>query len=106
MMKPFFVWQSRVLIKVDPEKVTGLRAEENYTRICLSNNTVYMVRSTLASALKKLPPDMFVRVHRSYVVSVNHIENIARDHLTIGGESVPIGKQFYRSVLKHLNVIK
>ncbi len=106
MLKPFFVWQNKVLKRIDPEKVMCLLTKKNYTHICLSDETVYMVRSSLSGALKKLPGEMFVKIHRSSVASIYFIDKIARDHLIIKGESVAIGRQYYHSVIKKLNIIE
>ena len=106
MLKPFFVWQNKVLKSLKPEEVVCLVAEKNYTKIYLSNKTHCLVRSTLSGALKKLPPEIFIKIHRSCVVSIYFIDNIARDHLTIGKESLPIGRQYYRSIVKQLNIIE
>ncbi|NII28392.1 LytTR family transcriptional regulator [Pseudoflavitalea sp. X16] len=105
MLKPFFVWQNKVLKRLKPEEVVCLVAEKNYTKIHLSNKTHCLVRSTLSGALTKLPPEIFIKIHRSCVVSIYFIDNIARDHLTISGEPLPIGRQYYRSVIKQLNII-
>jgi DNA-binding LytR/AlgR family response regulator len=106
MQKPFFVWQNKILKSVDPEDVMFLCTEGNYTRIVLSNNTYFMVRSALAGALKKLPPDMFVKTHRSFAASIYFIDNIARDHLTVGENSIPIARRYYKPVIDRLNVIE
>ena len=106
MLKPFFVWQKRALKRIDPEMVMCLSTEKNYTRIFLSDKTSYMVRSTLSSALKRLPPEMFIKIHRSLIVSVFYIDNITRDHLIVGEKSIPIGRQYYKSVIGQLNIIE
>jgi DNA-binding LytR/AlgR family response regulator len=105
-MIPFFVWQDRVLMKVDPKEVLCLETIGNYTRIYLSDNTFYMVRSTLSGALKKLSPDIFIKTHRAYAVSILHIDNIARDHVIVLDQSVPIAKRYYPSVIRKLNIIE
>jgi DNA-binding LytR/AlgR family response regulator len=106
MQKPFFVWQNKVLKSVAPEDVICLCTEGNYTRIVLSNKTSFMVRSALAGALKKLPPEMFIKTHRSFAASIYFIDNVARDHLTVGGEPIPIARRYYKSVIDRLNVIE
>jgi DNA-binding LytR/AlgR family response regulator len=106
MLKPFFVWQNKVLQRVNPADVVCLSSEGNYTRIYLSDKSYYMVRSTLSGALRKLPPDMFIKIHRSFAVSIYFIDTIDRDHLTIGEDPIPIGRQYYRQMIKQLNVIE
>src|SRR6266849_5857240 len=99
MLNPFFVWQNKILKRIDPELVMCLYTEGNYTKIYLSDHTYYLVRSTLSGALKKLPPEMFIRIHRSLVASIYFIDHIAKDHLIIGGESIPIGRQYYKAAI-------
>jgi DNA-binding LytR/AlgR family response regulator len=106
MQKPFFVWQNKVLKNINPNDVMCLYTEGNYTYILLSDKSEYMVRSSLSSALKKLPTEMFIKTHRSFAASIYFIDNVARDHLTVGEHSIPIGKQYYGSVINQLNVIE
>jgi DNA-binding LytR/AlgR family response regulator len=106
MLKPFFVWQNKVLKRIDPEKVMCLYTEGNYTKIFLSDKTYYLVRSSLSRAIKKLPPEMFIKIHRSLVASIYFIDDIARDHLIMGGEPIPIGRQYYKAAVGQLNIIE
>ncbi len=106
MLKPFFIWQNKLLKRVDPAEVMCLSTIKNYTEIVLSDNSTYMVRSSLARAIKKLPPDMFIKIHRSLVVSIYFIDDIDRDHLIIAGEPIPIGRGFYKKAISQLNIME
>jgi len=106
MLKPFFVWQNKILRSVSPEEVVFLATLGNYTRIVLSNKKYYHVRSSLSAALKKLPPEMFIKTHRSHAASIHFIDKVAKDHLIVGGEAIPISRQYYKPVLKQLNIIE
>jgi len=64
------------------------------------------VRSTLSNALKKLPPEIFLKTHRSYAVNILYVDFIQRDHLLVGDKIVPIAKQYYKSVMGKLNIIE
>jgi DNA-binding LytR/AlgR family response regulator len=106
MLTPVFVWNDRMLLKIHPEEIVRLVAEKNYTKIFLADNDKpHMVRSTLSNALKKLPDHIFIKTHRSYAVSVLYINFIARDHLLVSDQIVPIAKQYYRSVMEKLVII-
>ena len=106
MFKPFFVRQNRKLKKIYPQDVVCLRIDENYTNIFCNDGKKYIVRSTLSGVLKKLPPDLFIKIHRAYAVSINHIDDIAYDHLVMDGEPLPIGRQYRESLLGKLNIIE
>jgi DNA-binding LytR/AlgR family response regulator len=103
---PFFVWQNRKLIKLYPQDVAGLRIDENYTKIFIHDGDTYTIRSTMTSALRKLPEELFVRVHKKYAVSIYYIQSIANDHLVLGDESVPIGRQYRAGLMDKLNIIE
>jgi DNA-binding LytR/AlgR family response regulator len=105
MLRPFFVWQNKKLKSVSPTDVLLMMIDGNYTRIQLLDKTYYMVRSSLASALKQLPEDLFIKTHRAYAVSILHIDTIARDHLVAGKHTVPISRKMYKSVMNQLNII-
>ena len=112
MLEPFFVKtlvkDEKVLKRVDPMQVAGLFTEKNYTKIILIDDTAYMVRMSLANALKKFPPGMFVKIDRATVVSKYAIDYIARDHLIITGTtiSVTIARKYYKYVAAGINIIE
>jgi DNA-binding LytR/AlgR family response regulator len=45
----------------------------------------------------------FLRVHRSYIVSVTHIESIKQKMISIAGEEIPIGKNYEENLKALLN---
>lgn len=106
ILKPIFIYQDRMLERINPEEVAFLVTEKNYTKIVLPDESWYLVRTTLAGALKKLPSDIFVRVHRSVVVSIYHVNEIHRDHVIIAKRALPVGRQYYKSFLSKLNIIE
>jgi DNA-binding LytR/AlgR family response regulator len=106
MLQLFFVWKDKKLIPLNPENVMFLKTTGNYTEIVLSNYKCFMVRATLSNALKKLPPDLFIKTHRAWAASILHIVNVERDAVTVGKTAVPIARQLYKTVIEQLNVIE
>lgn len=104
--KPFFIWYKNVWKRIDPMKVTCLITVENYTKIYLSDKTVYMIRCSLVAAMRKLPREIFLRLDRSAIVSIYHIDEIDKEHLLIGGSSIPIARKVFNSFIKKLNTIE
>jgi len=49
---------------------------------------------TFSELEKLLPEKMFIRVHRSYIVGIEHIDRIERHQLGILGIKIPIGELF------------
>ncbi len=103
---PVFVWQNRVLKKIYTCDIYCLVTERNYTRFFLTTTQSHiMVRCTLDSALKILPKDEFIKIHRSYAVSINFIDEIGRDSIKISDMEVPLSKRYYKPVIGKLPII-
>lgn len=107
MLLPLFIWQDKVLKRIRPEDIVVITSEKNYIKIYVVQGKYYLVRSSLAAALEKLPPELFKRIHKWLVVSLNFIDDIARDHLIIDGdrEAAPISRQHYHAFINSLNII-
>lgn len=66
----------------------------------------FMVRATLANALKFRPSELFIKIHRSFVVSVLYINSIHKDHVEVLGAPVPVARQYYEGLMKRVSVIR
>lgn len=73
----------------------------DYKRIITSQKKI-MTLETFKELLNKLPSNKFCRVHNSYIVSLDSIENIERNRITINKKLIPIsdsyGKEFYNNL--------
>lgn len=70
-----------------------IEAEGNYLTFVLKDKQL-LTRQTMTDVLKLLPPEEFIRVHRSYSIAVNKIEKIARQEVIIANKSIPIGASY------------
>ena len=63
-------------------------------------------RITALFALKELeeilPKDKFVRVHKSYIVSFKHIQDLDKSDVTVAGNKVPVGASYREELLARL----
>mgnify|MGYP003544847126 FL=1 len=68
----------RTLLKL--EDVTFCKADDNYCEIYLKNDkTKHILSRTLGDLEKKLPQQLFQRVHRSFIVNMNHVSYFEKD---------------------------
>ncbi len=49
-----------------------------------------------------LPADRFIRIHKSYIVAIRHIEIVEEEHLYVGGQRLPIGPNYSEELRKRL----
>jgi len=76
-------------VKVSFDEILYIEAAGNYVTFVLKDKKV-LSRSTFVEAINLLPPDRFVRVHRSFVVATDKINRIERHQVTLGNLVVPV----------------
>lgn len=60
---------------------------------------------TLAEIHEFLPSDTFIRIHRSFIVNINHIERIIGNIIYVGKNALPIGRDHKKEVMSYLNIV-
>lgn len=79
------------IIKVNFEDILFLEGLKDYTKIYVKGKPKpILTLQSLKYYEEYLNSDMFIRVHRSFIVSLKHIEVISKNVISIGEFSVPI----------------
>lgn len=100
----FFIKEKKLFIKLKFEDVLYLKSEHVYIEITLVNNKKYVIRGSLNHIILKLDAT-FIRVHRSYIVNLNYLEQIDNTIIKIKKESIPIGKKYKEDLLQKINLV-
>ena len=58
---------------------------------------------SLKSLEDQLPPDQFVRIHKSYIVSIAEIQEIEPTSITVAGQKLPIGGSYRDTLMERLS---
>lgn len=88
-------------LKIRFEDILYLEAAGNYVTFTLREKKV-LTRSTFMEATNLLPPDKFVRIHRSFIVSVEKIDKVERHQVTIQNIKVPVSGAYREELQKAL----
>lgn len=99
-----FIKENGVYIKIGFDEILYLKSSHVYVEIFLKDNTKRVVRTSLNDLILKLNTD-FLRVHRGYIVNLNHLSQLDVNVLNIGKAVIPIGKKYKDLLLSKLNVI-
>lgn len=99
-----FVRHHDKMVKVCIKDILYIEAERNYCRIHC-NDKEYLLVMTLKDIDEKLPNHHFIRVHRSFIVNVSQIDEIATSHIVIGKKAIPVSKALKEELLKRLQTI-
>lgn len=82
------------LTKVNSSDILFIEGLDDYLRIHLHQQQPLIVRMTMKALLEKLPPNAFIRVHRSYIVPFDRIELVRNKTILIAGQEIPIGNSY------------
>jgi DNA-binding LytR/AlgR family response regulator len=99
-----FVRNHEKMVKIVVRDIYYIEAERNYCRI-YSKDKEYLLVMTLKDINDKLPQGNFVRVHRSYIVNVEHLDEVALSHVVVTKKAIPLSKSFRGDLLKVLQTI-
>tara|TARA_R110001592_G_scaffold307299_3_gene581058 strand:+ start:89969 stop:90721 length:753 start_codon:yes stop_codon:yes gene_type:complete len=91
----FMVKNKSRFIRLDPEQIIFVEALKDYVVINTPDNR-YTIHSTMKEIEKKLPKEIYLRVHRSYIVQIRAIESIEYANITLKGvtKQIPVGGSY------------
>ena len=90
------------MIKVLFNDILYIEGLKDYIRIITTGKTI-VTKHLLASLEEMLPPDDFIRIHKSYIIAINKIDSYNADSVEIAKHELPIGRMFKHDVSKVLN---
>lgn len=99
--KFIFIKSGTRLLKVNPADILYVEGAGNYMTFYTTEKK-FLSLMTIMEVLHTLPSEMFVRIHKSYVVSVRHIDAIEKHDVIIKGKPVPIGITYREQFLQKM----
>lgn len=93
-----FVRSERRMLKVDFEAILYIESYSDYIKIHLANETI-VTRETISAIEAKLPSNKFLRIHRSFIISLQSITSFTNEHVTIKEKALPISRSYKKEVL-------
>ncbi|MFB9841465.1 LytR/AlgR family response regulator transcription factor [Mucilaginibacter ginsenosidivorans] len=99
-----FVRDGYVFKKIFFNDLLYLGSEANYVTLHLKSQKKVMVRSTLNDFVVQLDTQMFMRIHRSYSVNINLVDDVFPTEVAVGGVKIPIGKSYKDDLFKALGI--
>lgn len=93
------------LVPIPFSEILYLKADGLYTKIYTKVKS-YLVRDILKGFEEKLPEDQFFRVHKSYLINVEHVTSFNAKKINLGETPVPIRRGLYKELIEKLNIEK
>jgi DNA-binding LytR/AlgR family response regulator len=87
-------------VKILFSDIVYIESQREYIRIITTKNE-YISKMSTHEIETLLPANLFKRIHRSFIVSINRIESYTAEMVEVNGVSIPIGRG-YREVIENL----
>ncbi len=103
-LKEIYVKSNSKFYKLSYQDIYFIEALADYVLV-YTENTRYIVYSTMKAIEEKLKGSTFIRVHRSYIVNMRKIQFIEGNTLIINAKHIPISKTYQDSLFQRLNFL-
>lgn len=96
-----YVRRNEKMIKILINDIYYFEADRNYCKI-FSKSKECLVVMTLKEINDRLPPEHFLRIHRSFIINLSHVDEVAGTHVVIGKKAIPLSKTLRKELLNRL----
>lgn len=88
--------------------IVYIEAMENYTKIFRVSKPYVLSRTSLKVIQDELPKQLFVRVHKSYIVAIEHVERFSHTQLTLDCQpgEIPVGRTYANDFMQQMNMTR
>jgi two-component system, LytTR family, response regulator len=89
----------RKMKKVLLDDIIYIESDRDYVKVFTEKGLI-ITRQTIASVEAMLSESQFVRIHRSYIISLSKLKSFSTETVVIGNAELPIGKLYRNNFLK------
>lgn len=106
MDEQIFVRHHDELVKVQVKDILFIQADRSYCYL-YTKEKKFLLSATLLSIASQLPNEVFIRIHRSYVVNVKMIDAIGDNYsyVMVEGSQLPVSRRMKDMLLQHLRLL-
>lgn len=88
--------------KVFLKDIVYIESWKDYIKLFLTTGKTLLVKQSISSMENLLSDHRFLRVHRSYIISVNKISGYNGLYVQVNAAEIPIGRLYKQTVMEIL----
>lgn len=96
-----FVRADRKMIRINFNDIAYIESLSDYLKIHTHTGSI-LIREAMSNIEKELPDREFIRIHRSFIVSLASLDSYTNEHLEVSGKALPISRSYKSAVLEKL----
>ena len=104
VLKPephIFLKVNKKLIKIVFSDILFIESLKDYIKV-VTNLGDYVVHKSLTAISEELPQSNFIRIHRSFIISINKINALEGNTIEISGRKIPIGRNYLKQTKERI----
>ncbi len=98
-----YVKEGKDTHKIYLKDILYLESLRDFLIIHLDNRTIE-IRYKISDFEQKLPSDFFMRIHKSFIISIGKINSFNSNAIKIGSKELPIGRTYHEQVKRKLEI--
>lgn len=98
-----FIRADYKLHRIPLENIVYIEAMDDYVKIYIEGEKTLVARATMKGILQKLPDNLFIRIHKSYIVPITAIKQITTNEVYLKNIQLPIGNSYKKDLESFLN---
>ncbi|MCD4729104.1 MAG: LytTR family DNA-binding domain-containing protein [Bacteroidales bacterium] len=101
-VQSIFIKEDQVTYQIDLNDILFVEAYGNYLKVHTLEK-IYVARDTMHDMESKLSDEIFLRIHKSYIVSVLKIESVSGNRVFINNQEIPVGEMYKMALKQTIN---
>lgn len=88
-------------VSLNVNTISHVESSNNYI-ILFTPNKKYTLRHSLHWAEECLPNNIFVRIHRTYLININHVSHLKENQIQISNYTLPVSRSFKNNLIEKM----
>jgi DNA-binding LytR/AlgR family response regulator len=99
-----FIKSEDKLVRLLKEEILFIESMRDYVKFVTAAKT-YISYNTLKNLEEKLNGPVFLKVHRSFIININKIDDIRGNTVYLQGNPIPVSKDHKEELVRRLNIL-
>lgn len=88
-----FIKVDKKMVKINIDEILFIEGMKEYIKVVTLDKT-YITHKSLTSLSEELPPERFIRIHKSYTIAIDKVKFIEGNRIQIHSYALPIGRNY------------
>lgn len=98
-----FVKSEYKLVKINFDDILYIEGLKDYIKIITKQKTI-LTLMRMKEIEEKLPENVFVRIHRSFIISIRNVDTVNKTNVTIGKKTIPVTDYYKDAFMEFLDL--